>query len=215
MKKNNKIIGLIIVVLIFFSANTSVAQNINGLNVKSIHYSEANGATGFFWVDSDANWIEQNSSGTRYYYKENRSRDDWSVYLKDESRNLIIQIDLYRKQISIVDGSTTQDLYPITNSYLLNNFTNGKKNAYSTRIVYFNGGSYLFQGESNGNAWSENDQYGNVKFVFNQLEIDEWSVYLYDEQRNVKIQLDLYRMKVIYSTENGPQSELYNITSYN
>ena len=53
---------------------------------------------------------------------------------------------------------------------------------------------------------TENDYY------FVKVDSDEWSVYLRDESRGVNIQLDLYRMKVVYSDDAGNAFDLYDIT---
>lgn len=220
MKKKFILASILLIQVLILDNSNLLAQTINGRNVKSIKYKEANGATGVFWVSSGTNWVEQNSGGTRYNFREYRARDEWSVYLKDESRNVFIQLDLWRKKVSYIKGSTKQDLYPIYLSFNKNNFTNAGSstsssiNGKNVSMVYFNGGSYKFQGASKGNMWSENGADGKVKFIFNQQMRDEWSVYLYDPKRNVKIQLDLHRKKVIYSVGTGARTDLYSITHF-
>lgn len=203
--------SLFITTLVLILGISAEGQTVNGRNVKSLRYRAANGTTGSFWMTSGTNWVEQNSAGTKFYFVEYRSRDDWSVYLKDESRNIFLQLDLWRKKVSLLTGPSKSDLYTISNSYLKNNFSNGAPvNGQTVSKVFFNGGSFKAQ----GNKWTEEDAYGKVKFTFNQQARDEWSVYLFDPSRNVKIQLDLHRKKIVYSQGNGPKSDLYTITGY-
>jgi hypothetical protein len=42
---------------------------------------------------------------------------------------------------------------------------------------------------------------------------DEWSVYLLDGTRDVRLQIDLKQMQVFYSEGTSPKSPLYNIMS--
>lgn len=55
--------------------------------------------------------------------------------------------------------------------------------------------------------WEERNSDG--VFAFDERTRDEWSVYLFDPDRNVSIQLDLYKMEILYEG-----SLIYNISSY-
>jgi hypothetical protein len=52
---------------------------------------------------------------------------------------------------------------------------------------------------------------GTVRFRFEEVQRDDWSVYLVDRSRGVNLQLDLHTRRVMYSQGNGARSELYQI----
>lgn len=88
----------------------SSSQSVTGKNVTSAYF---NG--GRFEQTANGVWHEYGTSGgPRFTFRETY-RDDWSVYLRDESRNGDLQIDVHRKMISAGwDGSPRSDLYPVT-----------------------------------------------------------------------------------------------------
>ena len=60
--------------------------------------------------------------------------------------------------------------------------------------------------------WEERGSDGNG-FQFNEDRRDDWSVYLLDPSRGVKLQLDLHTRKVMYSDSGAPSPRpLYDIT---
>jgi len=61
--------------------------------------------------------------------------------------------------------------------------------------------------------WKEFNAAGIPVFSFKETNRDEWSVYISDSSRNVQIQIDLYRMKILYGTNGGAKRDLYSITS--
>ena len=63
------------------------------------------------------------------------------------------------------------------------------------------------------NRWVETNTNGEVTFRFAERGRDDWSVYLEDRSRGVQIQLALHTQRVMYSAGNGPQRELYMISS--
>jgi len=83
-------------------------------------------------------------------------------------------------------------------------------NGYSVSSVeHANRGRFTKTGAS---SWTEYGNNGRAIFTFKERNRDEWSVYLFDQSRNVNIQLDLHRKKVRYGTNNGRMSDLYDIT---
>lgn len=80
---------------------------------------------------------------------------------------------------------------------------------YNVSYVTFDRGSFRQQ----GSRWTEYDINNRPVFTFEETNRDDWSVYLYDRGRNVRLQLDLHRRKVGYSPNDGPMSDLYNIVS--
>ncbi|MBL6752211.1 MAG: hypothetical protein ISP90_16955 [Nevskia sp.] len=64
------------------------------------------------------------------------------------------------------------------------------------------------------NRWAETGADGSVHFRFNEMQRDDWSVYLVDPSRGVRIQLDLYTRQVKYADATSPaQRPLYDVLS--
>jgi hypothetical protein len=59
--------------------------------------------------------------------------------------------------------------------------------------------------------WVESTPNGQVRFRFDETARDEWSIYLIDRSRNVEVQLDLYRRKVLYGEGGAQRADLYDI----
>jgi membrane-bound inhibitor of C-type lysozyme len=81
-------------------------------------------------------------------------------------------------------------------------------NGYNATVVYYEpAGSFR---QTNEGQWLEQNTEGSFSFV--ETLRDEWSVYLYDASRNVRIQLDLFRMLVLYAAGDAPMQPLYQIS---
>lgn len=61
-------------------------------------------------------------------------------------------------------------------------------------------------------AWAEFDKSGKQTNAFVEDARDEWSVFLFDPARNVRIQIDLYRKKIRYTENGGSYADLYDVT---
>jgi hypothetical protein len=206
--------------LMMLVAGGSHASTVNGRNVASVVYSAGGEPVGIFRQETQGAWAEYtNQQGKAFSFVE-RGRDDWSVYLYDQSRNVNIQLDLHRKMVRYGQGNgAMSDLYRIVQSEIAEVDTRSQAapaaatvtNGLNAIQVLFNAGSgqagaFTMVGEK---AWTENN-----RFSFREGARDEWSTYLYDASRDVSIQLDLHRRKVVYSHGNGPQSDLYDILSF-
>ncbi|MBK9759177.1 MAG: RICIN domain-containing protein [Flavobacteriales bacterium] len=89
---------------------TNTLTVIKGHNVGNVGYAEQGG--GRFVRIAPRSWVERNPTGA-YNFTET-GRDEWSVYLRDEARKISIQLDLYRKKVSMTpDGGGKMDLYNI------------------------------------------------------------------------------------------------------
>jgi len=82
-------------------------------------------------------------------------------------------------------------------------------NGSNVSFVAFDRGSF----RQHGNRWMEYDINNRPIFTFEETNRDEWSVYLYDRSRNVRLQLDLHRRKVGYGADGARISDLYDIVS--
>jgi len=82
----------------------------NGWNVNYVTH-----ASGHFARQRDGTWAEFNDQGQIIFRFVEVQRDEWSVYLNDPSRNVQLQLDLYRRKISYgSNGGPRSDLYDIT-----------------------------------------------------------------------------------------------------
>jgi len=61
-------------------------------------------------------------------------------------------------------------------------------------------------------SWGEFDAAGRQTNAFVEEARDEWSVFLFDPARNVRIQIDLYRKKIRYAENGGSYADLYDVT---
>ena len=83
---------------------------VNGYNLAEVDF-----ATGSLKKTGDTQWSEYNSEGKVTFTFQEVTRDDWSVYLNDASRNMQLQLDVYRKMVGIGENNgDKRDLYPIT-----------------------------------------------------------------------------------------------------
>jgi hypothetical protein len=88
---------------------TAAAQQVNGLSVGIVRHDR-----GSFEGDRSG-WVEKNAAGEVSFRFDEIGRDEWSVYLRDRSRNVRLQLDLWRKQINYAAGDDPmRPLYAIT-----------------------------------------------------------------------------------------------------
>lgn len=85
------------------------SQSANGRNVEMIEYHNGAEGRGTLSKDASGKWVERNLLGTTSFTFNEVSRDDWSVYLQDPSRNVALQIDLYTSKVmyGVVGGNKT------------------------------------------------------------------------------------------------------------
>ncbi len=84
---------------------------VDGRNVKVVEY-----AGGYFINTGGTNWKECSNANGSFNFKE-QNRDQWSVYLFDSSRNIHIQLDLWKKTIFIGTGQNRSKLYSVSASH--------------------------------------------------------------------------------------------------
>lgn len=88
-------------------------------------------------------------------------------------------------------------------------------NGHNANVVEFgdNGGKLGTFRQISSNQWVEQNKQGNTTFKFRETHRDDWSVYLHDASRNVRLQLDLHRKIVGYSDPRSPMRDQYRIFS--
>jgi Effector-associated domain 11 len=74
---------------------------INGTNVGFVEFTNTEGKTGHYELNG-SKWEESLEGKVKFKFRELK-HDDWSVYLRDDSRGVNIQLDLYAKQVKYSD----------------------------------------------------------------------------------------------------------------
>lgn len=130
---------------------------VNGKNVAQVAH-----AGGRFTMTSPGKWTEFKANGVANFSFTETARDEWSVYLKDTSRNSRLQIDIHRKMISYgTNGRPVSDLYPITESWRQN--TGGSCGIAREATVY-TGCGYTYQSKANRDT--QCGRGGTSKFIY-------------------------------------------------
>jgi len=84
----------------------------DGRNVQQVFFDR-----GSFKKTGPRQWTEYDAQGRAAFNFTETGRDQWSVYLDDRSRNIQLQLDLYRKWVGYgQNGGRKSDLYRITSS---------------------------------------------------------------------------------------------------
>ncbi len=203
--------------LLIFTLITSaslIGQNkkVTGENVTFVKFgnNSSNFLGTFMQKGGNKQWVEEGKrQGVVLFKYRETHRDAWSVYLTDNSRGVKIQLDLHTKKVMYSDkrNPTKRFLYTITESYTgINGWT--VKRAVFGNSSGFKLGAYVQKSKF---LWVEKTKSGKIAFKFKEVGRDEWSVYLKDDSRGVKIQLDLHTKKVMYSHNNSPYRVLYFI----
>lgn len=197
----NRIAAVAFVFVAISGASLAASNGSDAVTGKTV--TSVNTPTGQFKAQPFRKWVEQGSDGATFTFDE-QNRDAWSVYLSDPTRGVRLQIDLHRKQIFYADGTAPQmrPLYGIVGS---SSEVNGR-NVVSVRMP---SGRYRMTGAG---AWVEQGKDG-ATFNFIEENRDDWSVYLLDSSRGVRLQLDLHRRQVFYADQSAPDMRpLYAIT---
>ena len=214
------------------SAGTSPprqAPTVSGRNVTEVTLGQGNQRFGAYTQTGNRQWQEIPARGSRRFTFTETNRDDWSVYLHDPSRNVRIQLDLHTKKVMYSDArSARRPLYDIQGSSAKAvqaqpqspqspgapppqaPAVNGRN---VTEVAFGQGnrpvGTYT---QTDNRQWQERPAAGGApRFNFTETNRDDWSVYLHDRSRNVRIQLDLYKKKVMYSDARSARRPLYDI----
>lgn len=80
---------------------------------------------------------------------------------------------------------------------------------FTVSYVYHGDGEFVQGGDQ---EWVERSLVNGEEIYFEEIERDEWSVYLYDPLRNINIQLDLWTRAIIFDGNTGQEPfVLYSI----
>lgn len=207
----SRIASRIAIAILLASAVTAGAETPNGRNAKMVIF-DANGAGGAFLLTATpGQWVEtgDDHGKVNFNFRET-GRDDWSIYLRDASRNVDLQLDLHTKKVMFKDKSNPayRQIATITGA-------DARVHGWMVKSVEFAGqpgGSFT----RSGKEWLERAT-GNatVRFRFAETGRDDWSVYLRDASRGVDLQLDLHTGNIYWSDAKTPRTVLYRIAKSN
>jgi hypothetical protein len=89
----------------------ALGSRIDGSNLSRVDFA------GGRFEQGDGYWTEYGTDGRPRFRFEETSRDEWSVYLIDRSRNVALQLDAFRRMVTLFEnGRLVRDLYPITDA---------------------------------------------------------------------------------------------------
>jgi len=211
------------------AAPSASAIKANGRDVTDVVFASGGVTRGQYRQVGAGTWEESAAGGGGSFQFQEAGRDDWSVYLRDSSRGVDIQLDLWRKQVlySQDGGGEKRALYDITAA---NAGGAPGSNSVSPVVepasaINANGrtvtdATYSTGGQAQGHfrqvgpgQWREESSSGGG-YAFEEVARDDWSVYLRDSSRGVDIQLDLWRKQVLYSEDGGGEKRaLYDISA--
>ena len=186
---------------------------VNGKNVNYVEFGRKGGKLGVYKQIAPKRWKEvgaAKNAGT-FEFKE-LNRDEWSVYLKDEARNVSVRLDLHTKKVMFSDVKNQQErpIYEIIRS-------SAKVNGWLVQEVVFGDNDKIGKPrgkfiQKDGKGWVETSlDNGQAKFSFVQIQRDDWSVYLFDKSRNAHIQLDLHTKLVNFRVGKSKERPIYKI----
>lgn len=185
-------------------------EQIDISNVIKVDFGRNGNKLGHYIETGKKAWKEvgiAKGAGT-FEFKE-LNRDQWSIYLRDETRSVSIQLDLHTKKVMYSDSRTSQrrPLYEIMDVSFR---TTGR----TVREVTYKSPDNSKKGkfiQKDGKGWVEIDGTGKTIFNFVEQERDDWSVYLFDKSRNAHIQLDLHTKLVSFAVGTQKPYPIYKI----
>ena len=191
---------LLVFALLIISYSSEIYGQTNGHNATIVDFG-----SGRFTQVSNTTWEETNNKRERFTFNEIR-RDEWSIYLLDQSRDISIQLDLYKKEIYIFyDRPNRRKLYDVVNALAKKTFEQVK--GYNATVVDYGSGRFT---QVSNTTWEETNN-KRERFTFNEIRRDEWSIYLLDRSRDISIQLDLYKKEIYIFYDRPNRTKLYDV----
>ena len=189
-----------------FTKKTPTVSTAPDIAVTLADYGTRGKELGRFIQDGNKSWKEMKGNKISYSFSE-YARDEWSVYLKDASRNVFIQLDFHTKKVYYGEGSLNNKkvLYDVLNS---SKKINGRMVKEVQYISANKMGKFVTAGK---NKWTETNV-NKEKLYFTETHRDDWSVYMEDRSRNIALQLDLHTLEVKYADIGKPVQAQYKIT---
>jgi hypothetical protein len=198
-----KLTHVIAALMLVFTGFGSAAQaEANGYTTNFVSF---NG--GSFERSYSGEWLEFGTGNQEpSYHWRVTHQDAWSIYFRDDSRQMNMQIDMYRDWIRLEwDGHPMQDQYAILEA---DERINGR---FVTQVRH-DGGTFRL---TRPGLWQEFDIYGQASYSFRETGRDAWSVYLHDDSRNMGMQIDVHRNWIRLAWQDHPMADQYRITASN
>ncbi len=197
----------------------SASDVVNGWLVNLVEIGSGSQVAGVLRQATTDSWVEDGDVPDRFRYSES-SRDDWSVYLHDASRDVSLQVDLHTRTVLYGSGSPVTPIYDVvsaTDAHVPPKPVPASRVVDGLSVNYVEVGSKAARTGSfrqvGRNAWVEEDADGEDRFRFDERSRDEWSVYLHDPTRNMALQLDLHTQKVMIGAGTMVRKELAAIVA--
>ncbi|MES3025551.1 MAG: hypothetical protein V4857_28575 [Pseudomonadota bacterium] len=197
--------------------------------VDSVVFGKNGMRRGEFRKTGRRQWEEIDGAGrTKYRFEELRG-DDSIIYLADRSRGVNLELDLRARKVMFSDQRTQRHaMYDILMAGDANSgggYGQGQDrdrdrdrvSARNVQSVVFGDGNQR-RGEfrkTGRRQWDELDASGRIKYTFDEVRRDEYSVYLENRERRVSLQLDLRSGKVMFSENNSRPRPMYDVLDAN
>ncbi len=161
--------------------------------------------------NSQENEIESGAAATDSILNEHEYDIDAIATFEEDAEN----IEANTKTIDVVEEkkpiSSTKKIEEGKQTISKNNETTGLVTAENVRRVNYVGGCFE---QISATKWVELSSENNSKFTFTELNRDEFSVYLIDNERDLTIKIDLHQKQIYLDFENADGgSLLYYITA--
>ncbi|MCC6604754.1 MAG: hypothetical protein IT327_16210, partial [Anaerolineae bacterium] len=199
---------------------TEATAYVQGWLANQAHFSDFSGNhLGEFRQTGEKLWVEFGKGGVARFHFVETLRDEWSVYLHDQSRNVGLQLDFWRKMVVYSDATPQQfDLYPITFGAALSgtaDLTPSLTGKTANRIDFGTAeGQILGYLKKNSlYEWVELGLDQKERFYFTETKSHKGVVVLFDVARSVTLELHLRSKKIIYSDAAANRFELYKIVN--
>lgn len=217
----NRILILALLML-SMTAQAQHAPGTHGRNVTQITYSTGTYAMGRFEQTHNNQWVEYSDhNNSRFDFLE-RTRDDWSVYLYDASRDVYIQLDLHRKKVIYRQGNQAAvDIYNIigsnNNEYARQRYDRHNpvpqpvvESLIRDSVSYTLADHSIMVLERKGpSSWIEYSPQDNEIYHYEEVNRSDTTVYLLDEANHFQAEIDFKQNIVVFTRANGPDPKYF------
>lgn len=208
--------------MLSMTAQAQHAPGTHGRNVTQITYSNGNQTLGRFEQTGVNQWIEYSDHNNSQFRFIERTRDDWSVYLFDGSRDVAIQLDLHRKKVVYRQGNQVAvDIYSINGSR-----NNEYVKKYDDRhrhtsppvvatllrdsVSYTLADNSIMVLQRNGaSRWVEYSPQDNEIYQYDEVGRAGSSIYLHDAANNLQAEIDFNQNIVVFTRAEGPDPKYF------
>lgn len=170
--------------------------------------------TALFRAVAPLQWQEADptTGAPRFGFRE-VGRDDWSVYLVDDTRNVRLQLDRYRRKVRYAEGAGEyRDLYDIGEEPNPPVILLGRVATLAIAGSLQTGEAVARFVNVQPGVWEQRNAAGTtVQFTFREVQRDDWSVYLRLDAQQADLQLDFYRNVAIVRRGNQPPRDVWRL----